>query len=187
MLKRMMKRYAISCGPWPACLVVLAAALALSACAGAGGFANDKYAWRVEGGALTEYGGADGEDADARNTLRLVLVGRQFDITPLDSHTVETGESGSFRAGADADFADATGAQTQFGDEMTLEFAITSANAAITDMELRGVFAKSLAEAAVADPANSFEVAWTLSYNLDGEPRELTAKQTLIGINFILD
>lgn len=187
MLKRMTTRNSSNVWPVLACLLLLAAGLALSACSGAGGLTDDKFAWRVEGGALTEYGGADGGDADARNTMRLVLVGRQFDITPVDSHTVETGAAESYRAGADTDYADATGTQTQFGDEMTMAFTVTSTDVNITGMQLTGVFSKTAAEGAIADPSDSFVVTWTLSFEDGGEARELTAQQSLIGVNYILD
>ena len=170
-----------------AVLAALALAVFASACAGGGWVPDDKFAWRTEGGALTDYGGADGDDAEARNLMRLLLVGRQWDITPVTSNTVETGAAESYRAGADASFLDATGAQTQLGDAMSVEIDITSTDADITGAHLSAVYSKNAAEAAIADPGESFDVTWTFSFEDNGTPYELTAQQTLIGINFILD
>lgn len=171
---------------WLALTAILAVAVLFSAC-GSGAIITDKYAWRLEGGALSEYSGTDGEDSDARNTIRLLLVGRQFDFTPDDNHTVEPGTAYTYQASSDDAFGDADGTMTEIADAMTVEFAITTSDTALDNVTLTGEFSKSGAEDTYHDPSESVTVTWTLSYDEDGEGRELTAQQALTGTNYILD
>jgi hypothetical protein len=182
MLTRMMTRMRLF-----ALLALAATALLFSACAGGGALDGDKYAWRMEGGALTEYGGSDGGNAAARNLMRLLLVGRQFDFTPVDNRTVAPGDSHTYRGSADGDFGDAAGTQNQIGDAMTALFTVPTTNPELADVELSAAFSKAEAEDTYADAGQSFTVTWTLSYTEGGEARELTAQQSLIGVNYMLD
>lgn len=166
--------------------VVLAAAV-LSACSGGGFTVTDKFAWRMEGGALSGYGGTDGGAASARNTARLLLTGRQFDFTPQRSNIIEPGTAQTWRAGGSQEFGDAEGTQNQIGDLITCQFTVPSFDPQITDVQLVGEFNKPAAESTLSDPASSFMVDWTISFNEAGTEYTLTASQLVTGVNYILD
>lgn len=134
------------------------------------------------GGSLSNFGGDDGGDSDARDTARELATSRSFDFTPsgftLSSGPVSTdGAPGSF-------FTGGTGSLNVSGDDATVTLNPTSSDANYTDIQMVGTFSLSDAQQAITSPGASFPVIWDISFSAFGLPLSLTAEQQLTGADF---
>lgn len=173
-------------GPVIRRLIPVAAAAALlavlAACGGTDSGQQQLNANFFTGGSLSNFGGADGSDADARDTARELSTSRSFDFTPsgfiISSGPVSTdGAPGSL-------FSGGSGTLEVSGDTATVNLNPTSTDANVTDVEMVGTFSLTDAQHAITSPGSSFLVQWTLGFTSFGVPISLTADQNLTGSDF---
>ncbi len=134
------------------------------------------------GGSLSNFGGADGGDSDARDTARELATSRSFDFTPsgftISSGPVSTdGAPGSF-------FTGGTGTLAVSGDNATVTLSPVSSDPNYTDIEMVGTFSLSAAQSTITNPGASFPVDWDISFTSFGIPLSLSATQELTGSDF---
>jgi hypothetical protein len=161
--------------------VLTSSVLALSACGGSDPL--NLQADSFQGGSLSNFGGLDGADTEARDIAREMAVGRNFDFTPGGGFTLSSGPINSTSDGGD--FGIGGGTLDLSGDDATVDLDITSENPNVTNAHMVGTFSLAAASAAIANPSSSFDVEWTISFDtFGGIPVELTATQTLTGTDF---
>ncbi|MCC7479617.1 hypothetical protein IT575_14335 [bacterium] len=134
------------------------------------------------GGSLSNFGGSDGGDSDARETARELATGRSFDFTPsgftISSGPVSTdGAPGSF-------FTGGTGTLAVSGDTATVTLNPDSSDPNYTDIEMVGTFSLTAAQSTITNPGASFPVEWQISFTSFGIPLSLSATQQLTGSDF---
>jgi hypothetical protein len=166
-----------------AALSALALAGLLAACGGATATLNQR-AGSFEGGALSSFGGADGDDIDARATARDIAGGRDYDFTAA-GFTLLNGAATSWQPGAGSNFGDGDGTVTLDGAQATVNLSVISNDPDVTDVALAGSFDVADAQAAIANAGSSFVIEWTLVWQQAGEARSLTAQQTLLGAEWV--
>jgi len=159
-------------------LSVLALAALLAACGG--DTALNQRAGSFEGGALSNFSGADGADSDARSVARDIAGGRDYDLT-ASGYTLLDGAATSWQSGAGSNFSDGDGTVTVNGAEATVNMTVISSDPSISNVALAGTLNVADAQAAIENPGSSFVVTWTILWELEGEARGLTAEQTLLG------
>jgi hypothetical protein len=170
-----------------AILLSVAAVLAAVMFAACGGSSIDlvQHANSFDGGALSNYGGADGENADARAIAREMASGRNYDFTP-SGFTIAAGDASSNGPNG-SPFGVGNGSLAVSGDTATVTLDITSTNPDVTNAQMVGSFSLAEASMAIINPGSSFIVDWTMSFDMLTVPVSLSAQQTLNGTDFVTE
>lgn len=158
-------------------ILVLLLLLALCGCGSGSGFERPSF---FRGGEPTEFGGTNGADPDSRAIATEILGGRSFDLSP-NSWVLETGPVTSISEGIDNDFGAGEGEQSVVSLTGSIDMRIISREAAISEVRLFGLYNLSQATVANADPAQSFPVNWTVSWQDLDNAYQVTCTQQLTG------
>jgi hypothetical protein len=166
-------------------LLGLTAALAVIALAACGGSTINllQRANSFDGGALSNFGGTDGADPDARAIARDIASGRNYDFTPA-GFTISPGSAASNGPNG-SPFGVGNGSLAINGDTATATLDIVSTDPNVTNAQMVGTFSLAEASAAISNPGASFVVDWVLSFDALGVPISLSAQQTLNGTDFV--
>ncbi|GEM_PF-2347321 len=164
--------------------LALIAAWSITACSAGSGFVADQRAQAFVGGALSNFGGIDGDDAGARSTARDIAIARDFDFIQ-GGVVIGTGTAATSRGSADPGFADGAGPIAVAADTATVTLSIASLTAGIEDVTLTGEFGMAAAQAAAEDAGLSFTVEWEIAFTDNGQPVSLTASQVLSGAYWV--
>jgi hypothetical protein len=138
----------------------------------------------LDGGALSNFNGPDGSDADARATARAIAGNRGYDFTST-GYTLTSGQATSWAILDSSDFTDGIGPLTIDGASSTVQFDVQSADPSVTNVQLSGTFDATEAQLAIDNPGASFIIQWTISWEVGGAPFTLTAEQTLLGSDWV--
>ncbi len=163
-------------------LLILAAALLLWLAACGGETTLAQRANQFDGGALSNFGGVDGNSADARAIAREIASGRSYDFTQSGFEITPGGVDSSGPGGSL--FGLGSGTLALNGDNVTVNMEITSADPNVTNAHMTGTFSLAQASSAIINPGASFVVNWLLNFDALGSPVSLSADQTLNGTDF---
>jgi hypothetical protein len=164
--------------------MTLTLAGALAACGSGGGVVIDQRAQAFVGGALSNFGGIDGDSSSARSVARDVAIAREFDLIQ-SGYTVGPGAITSVIGAASQSYGPASGQLTVVGDQATAQLTVESREVDISDVTLTGTFSLSQAQAAVSDSGRSFTVSWEFEFTAGVVPVDITAEQTLSGTSWV--
>lgn len=166
-------------------LLSLAAVATVMAFASCGGTNTNliQNAGSFDGGALSNFGGVDGANTDARAIARDMASGRNYDFTPV-GFTIAAGSAASNGPNG-SPFGVGNGSIALAGDTATVTLDITSADPNVTNAQMVGTFSVAEASAAITNPGASFVVDWAMSFDSLGVPVHLSAQQTLNGTDFV--
>jgi len=158
-------------------LIVLAA---LCGCGSGSGFERPQYFLGAE---PTGFGGPDGAVEANRLIATEMLGGRHFDLSP-NNWIIETGVVTSSAEGIDNDFGAGEGEQQVISSTGSIDMRLISREAAISEVRLFGLFDIGEAAQANADPANSFSINWTVSWQDLTAAYSVSCSQSLSGAAF---
>ena len=164
--------------------LIAALVLLLAACSAGGGIQIEQRAQAFLGGALSNFGGPDGNDATARSIARDIAIGREF-VFVQAGFTVASGQATANIGGADPSFGSGNGQVTVSGNQGTLELTIYSSSGPAGDADLTGTFGTAAAQATVQDPGASFTISWAFEFSQGGTDYSITADQILSGTDWV--
>ena len=161
-------------------LIALIVLAALCGCGSGSGFERPQY---FVGGEPTGFGGPDGAVEANRLLATEMLGGRKFDLSPND-WVIETGPVTSTSENIDNDFGSGEGDQSVVSSTGSIDMRLISRDAALKEVRLFGLFDIGEAALANADPANSFTINWTVSWQDLTTAYSVTCQQSLTGAAF---
>ena len=162
-------------------LLALAALLVAAGCGGTTDTVNTK-AGKFSGSAIADFGGPDGDDVDARQVARQLMVNRFYDFTET-GYVLAAGGASSTASG-NVSFGSGTGTVAINGSTATVDLFIQTLDPAYTGAELNGSYSVSAAQSAIDNAGNTFTVSWIMFYTTGGQDYEIHFSQVLTGSDF---
>lgn len=165
---------------------MLLAALTLASLSGCGGDSPgggvDTKANRFSGSAVSNFGGPDMDDTDARADARALMVNRTYDFTET-GFIIQAGMA-STEAGGNVNFGAGTGLVQVNGANGTIALGVAPSDPDYSNVDLFGTFSVANAQSAVDNAGNTFTVRWEMSYSYAGTDYEIHFDQVLTGSDF---
>ena len=162
--------------------LVLVGLVWLAGCGGSDTGGVDTRANLYATSAVTNFSGPDGDDTDARQDARALMVNRTFDLTP--SGFVLQSATASTAAGGNVNFGSGTGTVNLTGDSGLLVLGIAPADPSYSNVDLSGTFSAAAAQSAIDNAGNTFTVNWEMSYTHGAISYEIHFESTLTGADF---
>ncbi|MCB1221732.1 MAG: hypothetical protein H7A35_08660 [Planctomycetales bacterium] len=164
--------------------IALLGLLWLASCGGDSGPGGgiDTRANMYSTSAVSNFGGPDADDVDARSDARALMVNRTFDFT--ESGYVLGNGLVSTAAGGNVNFGNGTGTVAYTGDSGSVSMGIAPASPDYSNVDLNGSFSKASAQSAIDNAGNTFTVNWQMSYTYNSRAYEIHFDSTLTGSDF---
>jgi len=162
-------------------LLALAALLIAAGCGGPTGQVNTK-AGKFSGSAIADFSGPAGDDVDARQVARQLMVNRAYDFTE-SGFTLNSGNA-STTAPGNVSFGSGSGQLTLGGSTAAVDLFIQTLDPLYSGAELSGSFSATSAQSAIDNAGNTFTVSWVLFYTTGGQEYEIHFSQVLTGTDF---
>jgi len=165
-------------------LVLLALSCLEAACGSGGGIILEQRAQSFVGGALSNFGGIDGAETNARSAARDIAIAREFDLIQ-PGFLVGAGTITAITAAASQSFGEGTGQLQVIGDQASAQLNVVSRDPQVSNVLMTGTFNLNQAQAAVSDAGRSFTINWEFEFSRNGLPISISAEQTLSGTNWV--
>lgn len=162
--------------------ITAASLLLLASCGGSTGGDINAKANLFSGSAVSSFSGPDGDDSDARQDARALMVNRTFDFMET-GFTIQSGLA-STSAPGNVNFGMGSGSVSINGTTGTISLGVAPASPLYSNVDLVGTFNPQAAQSAVDNAGNTFTVQWEMSYSFDGRAYEIHFEQVMTGTDF---